>query len=267
MQLVEQRVIKHRHPAYNQIDQVSFAAKNLWNAANYCVRQSFIYGNGVLSYSQMDKLMHPTEQYKALPAKVAQQVLMLLDKSCPSYFAALTEYKVNSGKFMGRPKLPGYKEKNGRCVLVFTAQATSKTVFKKSGQVKLSQIDYNFDTEVKQSQYCQARIVPKIDHYVLEIVYEVTNIELSNSQEKVAAIDLGVNNLMAVTSNVPGFQPVLVNGRPLKSVNQFFNKRRAELQSVSGLRTSDRIKKSLRFVPAFQKAGTRRSDHATQLQG
>ena len=243
MQLVEQRVIKKGHPAYNQIDTMSFAAKNLWNAAQYCVRQSFIYGNGVTSYNQMDKLMQPTEQYKALPAKVAQQVLMLLDKSWKSYFAALTKYKVNPGKFMGRPKLPGYKEKDGRCVLVFTQQATSKTVFKKSGQVKLSEIDYNFDTEVKQSQYCQSRIVPKIDHYVLEIVYEVTSNELSNSQERVAAIDLGINNLMPVTSSVPGFQPVLVNGRPLKSVNQFFNKRRVELQSVSGLRTSSRIKK------------------------
>lgn len=166
MQLVEQRVIKKEHAVYNQIDRMSFAAKNLWNAANYCMRQSFIYGNGVPSYNQMDKLMQPTEQYLALPAKVAQQVLMLLDKSCPSYFAALTEYKVNPGKFMGRPKLPGYKEKDSRCVLVFTQQATSKTVFKKSGQIKLSKIDYNFDTEVKQYQYCQSRIVPKIDHYV-----------------------------------------------------------------------------------------------------
>lgn len=74
-------------------------------------------------------------------------------------------------------------------------------------------------------------------------MYEVTNKELSNSQEKVAAIDLGINNLIAVTANVPGFQPVLVNGRPLKSVNQFFNKLRAKLQSVSSLRTSRRIKK------------------------
>jgi len=221
---------------------MSFASKNLWNAANYCIRQSFVYGHGVPSYNSMDKLMQSTLEYKALPAKVAQQVLKLLDKSWKSYFAAIAQYKLDSSKFTGFPKIPGYKPKDGRGVLIFTSQATSKKVFKESGQIKLSSIDYNFDTQVEQSDYCQSRIVPKIDHYVLEIVYEVSNYELSENTERIAAIDLGIDNLMAITSNVPGFKPVLVNGRPLKSMNQFFNKKRATLQRCSGLRTSRRIK-------------------------
>jgi putative transposase len=71
MQLVEQRVIKKSNPAWHQIDAMSFASKNLWNAANYCIRQSFVYGHGVPSYNSMDKLMQPSLEYKALPAKVA----------------------------------------------------------------------------------------------------------------------------------------------------------------------------------------------------
>ncbi|MBW4607164.1 MAG: transposase [Hassallia sp. WJT32-NPBG1] len=242
MQLVEQRIIKKSHHAWEQIDAMSFAAKNLWNTANYCIRQSFLYGHAVPSYNQMDKLMQPSEQYKAMPAKVAQQVLRLLDKSWKGYFAAIALYKSDSSGFTGRPKIPGYKPKDGRCVLIFSEQSTSKKIFKDSGQIKLSNIDYCFDTQIKQSQYCQSRIVPKIDHYVLEIVYEVDESELSQSTERIAAIDLGIDNLMAITSNVPGFKPVLVNGRPLKSMNQFFNKKRATLQHRSGLRSSRRIK-------------------------
>lgn len=242
MQLVEQRIIKKSNPAWKQIDAMSFAAKNLWNVANYCIRQSFIYGHGVPSYNSMDKLMQSSQEYKTLPAKVAQQVLMLLDKSWKGYFAAIAEYKKEAYLFTGKPKIPGYKPKDGRGVLIFTEQSTSKKIFKQSGQIKLSAIDYTFDTRIKQSEYCQSRIVPKIDHYVLEIVYEVSDHELSQSTERIAAIDLGINNLMAVTSNVPGFKPVLVNGRPLKSMNQFFNKKRATLQRRSQLRTSRRIK-------------------------
>jgi putative transposase len=242
MQLVEQRIIKKSNPAWEQIDAMSFASKNLWNAANYCIRQSFVYGHGVPSYNSMDKLMQPSLEYKGLPVKVAQQVLKLLDKSWKGYFGAIAEYKLDPSKFTGFPKIPGYKEKNGRGVLIFTDQATSKKVFKDSGQIKLSAIDYKFDTQVLQSDYCQSRIVPKIDHYVLEIVYEVKDHEISQTTERIAAIDLGIDNLMAVTSNVPGFKPVLVNGRPLKSMNQLFNKKRATLQRRSGVKTSRRIK-------------------------
>ncbi|MBD2410935.1 hypothetical protein FACHB389_00535 [Nostoc calcicola FACHB-389] len=242
MQLVEQRIINKSHEAWEQIDTMSFAAKNLWNAANYCIRQSFLYGHGVPSYNQMDKLMQPSEQYKALPAKVAQQILRLLDKSWKGYFAAIALYKLDSTGFTGRPKIPGYKPYDGRCVLIFSEQSTSKKVFKDSRQIKLSNIDYCFDTQIAQSQYCQSRIVPKIDHYVLEIVYEVNQHELSQSTQNIAAIDLGIDNLMAITSNVPGFKPVLVNGRPLKSINQFFNKKRATLQHRSKVKTSKRIK-------------------------
>jgi putative transposase len=190
----------------------------------------------------MDKLMQPSLEYKALPAKVAQQVLRLLGKSWQGYFGAIAQYFLDKTNFTGRPKIPGYKAIDGRCVLIFSEQSTSKKVFKKLGKIKLSAIDYNFDTQVKQSDYCQSRIVPKLDHYVLEIVYEVSDHEISQSTERIAAIDLGINNLMAVTSNVPGFKPVLVNGRPLKSMNQFFNKKRATLQRRSGVRTSKRIK-------------------------
>ncbi|MEH2380892.1 MAG: hypothetical protein V7K27_18735 [Nostoc sp.] len=118
MQLVEQRVIKKSNPAWQEIDVMSFASKNLWNVANYCIRQSFVYGHGVPSYNSMDKLMQPSLEYKALPAKVAQQVLKSLDQSWKSYFAARAEYKKEPSKFTGFPKIPGYKPKKP-CLTIF----------------------------------------------------------------------------------------------------------------------------------------------------
>ncbi|MEQ8462679.1 MAG: transposase, partial [Coleofasciculus sp. E1-EBD-02] len=77
----------------------------------------------------------------------------------------------------------------------------------------------------------EVRIIPKCDCYVIEVIYEEKE-EFLTPNEKIAAIDLGIDNLMAVTSNQPDFTPLLINGRPLKSLNQFYNQRRAKLQSL-----------------------------------
>jgi putative transposase len=246
MQLVERRVIKSNHPIYEQIDEMCFASKNLYNSATFNVRQAFFFGgkNQVPRYESLYHIMKDSEEYKVLPAKISQQVLRLVAQNWTAFFAALTEYWNANSKFTGEPKPPGYLDKNGRYCLVFTEQATSK---KQLGQelIKLSALDYCFETCVKLgnvNKYCQSRIVPKLDHYVLEIVYEVPDVP-AKKNDSIAAIDFGVNNLMAITSNVPGMMPVLINGRPLKSINQFYNSKRAIIGSRSGLPTSKRLKK------------------------
>lgn len=245
MQLVERRVIKQGHSAWSRIDEMSFAAKNLYNVANYNCRQAYFNGGEKLvpGYNSLYHLIKDCEQYQALPAKIAQQTLMLVAQNWLAYFAGLEKYQINPHEFTGKPKPPQYLDKDGRHVLTFTEQATSKPSLD-IGLIKLSTIDYVFDCQIilgRTNVYCQSRIIPKLDHYVLEIVYEVQEPPVIQS-EKIASIDLGIDNLMAVTSNVPGFQPVLINGRPLKSINQFYNLRRAQLQSDSGLRTSKRLK-------------------------
>jgi putative transposase len=77
----------------------------------------------------------------------------------------------------------------------------------------------------------QVRIVPHGTHYTLEVIYEQPITPASLDPARIAAVDLGVNNLAALTSNLPGFAPRLINGRPLKALNQFYNKRRAQLQA------------------------------------
>jgi len=132
MQLVEQHVISKIDPRYAAIDRAAFASKNLYNAALYEIRQSFIHQGMYLYYNQMDKIMQKHEAYRALPSKVSQQILKLLDKNWKAFFAALEAYREDPSKFLWRPKLPGYKDKTqGRNVLVYTIQALSKPALQK----------------------------------------------------------------------------------------------------------------------------------------
>lgn len=79
MQLVEQRVIGRNDPRFAVIDEAAFKSKNLYNAANYLYRQTFIHQGKYLTYNEVHKQMQPYEAYKALPAKVSQQILMVLE--------------------------------------------------------------------------------------------------------------------------------------------------------------------------------------------
>ena len=249
MQLVEQHIIDKNDSRWSLIDEAAFASKNLYNAANYVVRQEFIKKDRYIPYPELDKRMQNTDEYSSLPAKVSQQVLKVLDKNWKSFFAAIEEWKANKSKFNGRPKLPQYKDKlSGRNLLIYTIQAISKRFLKQS-IIKPSGLDIKVST--KQKEINQVRIVPRKTHYVVEVIYTHKGRKckkqpttssygaLSSTQETeaevnknyIAGVDIGLNNLAAVASNKPGFVPLLVNGRPLKSINQFYNKRRASLQS------------------------------------
>ncbi|WP_325316000.1 RNA-guided endonuclease InsQ/TnpB family protein [Microcoleus sp. PH2017_28_MFU_U_A] len=247
MQLTERHIIKSKERRFVQIDELAFKSKNLYNAANYVLRQSFIYGWGYVNYNEMNRLMKSHAAYKAMPAKVSQQILMLLDKNWKSFFEALKAYKKDASKFTGRPKLPKYKDKvKGRNILVYTIQAISSRQLK-NGIIKLSDTEILIKTKVNPERICQVRLVPKCDAYVIEVIYDEPE-STASSNNFVASIDLGLDNLVALTSNQPGFIPLLINGRPLKSINQFYNKRSSQLQSqLKGERkTSPRLQRLTR---------------------
>ena len=232
VKLVEQHVISKRDPRYAAIDAAAFASKNLYNAALYEIRQSFIHEGKYLNYNEIQRRMQSHEAYKALPAKVSQQILMVLDHNWKSFFEALKAYEQDPSKFLGRPKLPKYKHKTeGRNILVYTIQAMSRTGLK-HGLVQPSMLPIKIKTLRKG--IAQVRIVPRKGFYVIEVVYEQAVKQASVNPAYYAGIDIGMNNLVALTSNKPGFTPVVVNGRPVKSTNQFYNKRRAALQKQLG---------------------------------
>ena len=201
--LVEQHEIKESDPRYEQIDAAAFAAKNLYNLGNYTIRQSWLFGGGYIPFAQLYHLLKGSEAYRALPCKISQLVLKQLDHDWrSSFFAALRAWKATPERFLGRPRPPGYKPKQkGRCLLTYNDQAISRR-WLREGWVKLSGLDVFIRTQ--QTIVKQVRSVPRRDHYVVEIVYEREPEEHDLDEELIAGVDLGIDNLITLTSNQPG---------------------------------------------------------------
>ena len=242
MRLVEKHVIRQGSQEWKEIDDLSFKSKNLYNRANYEIRQYFFQTSQILSYNEMASRMQKEESYCALPRKVSQQVLRFLDRNWKAWKEADKAYKKNPSKFLGKPKLPKYKDQEkGRNLLVYTVQAISSKELKK-GWIKPS--GTSLMISCNKQEINEVRIVTRLNYYVIEVVYEQP-IQQLVSGEAVAGVDVGLNNLAAVTSNQKGFKPFLINGRPVKAINHYYNKKKAEFQSrLKGNRkTSNRIQR------------------------
>jgi putative transposase len=237
MQLVERHVLNPNHPCWGEIDSAAFASKNLYNLANYQMRQNFFETGKVFSLSQLYSAVKDSDDYKSLPRKVSNSILINLKQNWKAYFKAKKEYKTHREKFTAMPnmpKIPGYKPKmSGRNLLIYDLQAIRKKSLK-NGMIKPSGLNLSVKTNQNQKAIDCVRIIPKKTHYVVEVVYtqpEQPEQPVDVNPNWIAGCDIGLNNLAAITSNKPGFDPLLVNGRPLKSLNQYYNKVKATLQS------------------------------------
>ncbi|MGD1712391.1 RNA-guided endonuclease InsQ/TnpB family protein [Dapis sp. BLCC M172] len=231
MRLVEKHIIQNNHRFYAEIDRLCFLSKNLYNYANYLVRQSWIFEKTNISYYDLQKTLSTQVDYQAMPAKVSQQILMILDRNWKSFLAANEIYKQNPSKFKSRPRLPRYKNKiTGRNIVVYTTQAISKKQLKQ-GIINPSKTGIYLKTLVNTSQIKQVRLVPRLNHYVIEVIYEATKKQYELDKNRYASIDIGLNNLATLSFNQAGIKPLLINGRPLKSINQYYNKVKSFLQS------------------------------------
>ncbi|WP_210407290.1 transposase [Hydrocoleum sp. CS-953] len=207
MRLVERHIIQKNHRFYTEIDRLCFLSKNLYNYANYLVRQSFIFEKKNLSYYQLQKTLQSQGYYQAMPAKVSQQILMILERNWKSFLAANEVYKENPSKFKSRPCLPGYKNKiTGRNIVVYTTQAISKRQLKQ-GIINPSKTGINLKTLVPTSQIKQVRLVPRLNHYLIEVIYEATEKQYELEKNRCASIDIGLNNLATLTFNQAGIKP------------------------------------------------------------
>ncbi|MCM0591035.1 MAG: transposase [Gloeotrichia echinulata IR180] len=265
MQLVEKHIIKRTHRFWKECDNLAFQSKHLYNSANYIQRQYFFdtgkYFNSIDIYHQTKNL----EAYSFLPTKVSKQIVRTVAKAWKGWLAAIKDWSQHPDKYLGKPKIPRYKHKeHGRNVVIYPIDAISKPALNK-GVIKLSQTNINLPTRAKNVD--QVRIVPKLDHYVIEVVYTIDEPE-KNQGKYSAGVDLGLNNLMAVTSNHPGVQPFLINGRPLKSINQFFNKRVSKAQSIEAWKQVKKLNsKRDRRIDNYLHTVSRRTIDWCQLHG
>lgn len=239
MKLVERHIIKTSDKRFKELDKFTHLSKNLYNAGLYAVRQHFFEHGTFLSY--VDNCYNFSKEnnidYRALPSKVAQQTLKMVEQNFKSFFSLLK--LANKGKYQEDVNIPKYLQKDGRYLVIYTNQAISKKWLKK-GYIKLSGTDVFVKT--KQKSVNQVRVVHKGNHIVVEVLYERQEQTLKEDNGRYASIDLGVNNLATISSNVA--KPIIINGRPLKSINQYYNKEKAKLQSKlkNNEKTSNRIK-------------------------
>lgn len=222
MQLVERHIIKKSNPLHKELDDMSFLSKNLYNQALYRVRQEFFETGKYLNYSNLVKQLTQENQvdYIALPRKVSQWVLTQVDKNFVSFFKSLKSEKVKH-----KVRIPRYLKKNGRNLLTFTNQAISSKELKK-GYLKLS--GCNNKLKVLHTNIQQIRVVPQNGVYVVEVIYNQQEPELIANNNHVG-VDIGLNNLATVGGN--NIKPVIINGRPLKSINQYYNKKLSKLKA------------------------------------
>ena len=229
MQLVEKHIIRKSNEMYNFIDEYAFKVKNLYNYTNFIIREEFIRTSKNDSVKttipreyDLSKILSKEDVYSNLMAKTSQQTIKLLYKNWKSFFASIKDYSKNKHKYKGRPKLPKYKHKtNGRCVIIFTNQQCKL----KDGVIKFPQKfnSWELKTTVK-GNLNQVRIIPSNNQYVVEVVYTVTEKEKLKDNGRYLGLDLGIDNFATVGNNV-GAKPIILNGKSLKSINQYYNKK------------------------------------------
>ena len=236
MRLVERHIVKD-----NRFEDICQKSGLLYNYVLYQVRQGIFSGNYLKEYDLSTKLGRENQfDFRNLPTHVSQQVVKQVFQNITSWVRSKKDYENNPAKYKSRPKLPGYKRGKKQNILVFT---TSTCRIKKDGYIHfVKNIVKPIKTNIGDNKLCQVRIIPQATCYVVEVIYEKEESDLHLDKSNILSIDLGLNNLCSCISNV-GIIPFIINGKSLKSFNQWYNKIRAKLMGFVGDKgTSNRLK-------------------------
>jgi len=240
---------------YSKLLRMSQVSKDLYNQALFEIKCNYEKTGKILSYYELDAKMKTRMNlqgdinYCLLPAQVAQQTLMLVSQNVKSFFSAKASYKEHPQKYQAPPQFPHFLPKDGHFVLVFTNQ---KAVISSDGAIQLMKDviikipklefekykQYFIKEELQRivPLFRQIRIVPKFNgaFFNVELIYEKDELNKALDVNRVASLDFGVDNLITLVDNKmeeENREPIIINGKPIKSINQFYNKRRAEIQA------------------------------------
>ena len=251
MYLTVKQQVKHLSKEdYLSIKELCHFAKNLTNEAIYNVRQYYFTEGEFLKYEKNYTLLKNSPNYRALNSNMAQQILKEVDGSFRSFFRLLKLSK--QGKCAFRDcKLPHYLPKDGYTTLVigFVRLSGNKLILPFSNSFKKTHkpIQITIPPVLLDKKVKEIRIIPKANARFFEIqyIYEAECMQRNLNPNHALALDLGISNLVtAVSSNGRSF---IIDGRKLKSINQWFNKENARLQSIKdnqhfGRKTTNRQK-------------------------
>jgi putative transposase len=256
MYLVEKHYVNPQSKFYKECHQLCFIAKNLYNQTLYQlytnnhlkdIEDKKLYQIGktyhvIKNFPEFRTINHSSYNGRYMPVRPLKSVLLLLEWVFKSYFAAKKEYDKFPYKFTGHPKKPKYLKKNARTVLTYGKEALSF----KSGKIRLSQTDIYIESKfANKENIAEVSIVPVTHGYDIIIKYKKTEENTRKQNNRFMGVDFGVNNFAACISNDPNMKPFVVNGKTIKSINQYYNKKMAKMKSnlPKGIYSSKEIRK------------------------
>ena len=233
MRLVEKHKIYKSHPSYSKLDEMSRKSNNLYNQCVYFAKHS---ENLSEDLKNLDKTMKsfPDEHdnYRSFGyAQCAQQILRLFEQNLRSYFASVKDYKKNPAKYTSVPRFPKFRKSGERFQVIFTSQSAKLTgqtvdIASETFENKLSiKLRTNFMKKI-----CQVVFAPRNDYFLAYVIYEAADSVISQKSNKVAAIDIGLNNLATVTFSEQ-HEPILYRSDLMK-INRDFNRLTSEYTSI-----------------------------------
>ena len=265
MYLTLKQQVKHlSKKEFRNLKYLCHIAKNLKNQAIYNVRQHYFNNKKYLSYSENYKILKNSENYKKLNSNMAQQILKEVDESFKSFFALLKLAK--KGQYNGKIKLPNYLDKDGFTTLVigFVRLKDDMLIVPYSNSFKKThqEVKVKLPSVLKDKKIKEIRIIPKQHsrYFEIQYIYEVEEVQRELNKENVLGIDLGIDNLCTCVTNTGA--SFIIDGRKLKSTNQYYNKINAKLQSIKDKQKIERT--TLRQKRITRKRNNRINDYLSK---
>ena len=265
MYLTLKQQVKHlSKKEFRNLKYLCHIAKNLKNQAIYNVRQHYFKNKKYLSYNENYKMLKNSENYKKLNSNMAQQILKEVDESFKSFFALLKLAK--NGQYNGKIKLPNYLDKDGFTTLVigFVRLKDDMLIVPYSNSFRKThkEITIKLPSVLKDKKIKEIRIIPKQHsrYFEIQYTYEVEEVQRELNKENVLGIDLGIDNLCTCVTNTGA--SFIIDGRKLKSINQYYNKINAKLQSIKDKQKIERT--TLRQKRITRKRNNRINDYLSK---
>ena len=238
VQRVEKHIINSSDRYFPLLMSFCQLSKNLYNHANYLVRNQFFEECTWLRYNTLDKLLKQDTEYpdyKSMPtARSAQQTLRSLDRNWKSFFKSIEDWSKHKDKYLGKPKPPKFLKKSGNYSLILTNQDCKI----RDDRIYFPKVFDGFTLSPKfinRNDYLsfqQVRFIPHKQRIVVEMVYSICIPSSEPDNNRYIGIDIGVSNLATVSNNI-GVTPFLINGKPIKSINQNYNKRISHYREIA----------------------------------
>lgn len=242
MDLTEKEIIYSTDDRFNLIKELCHLSKNLYNASLYDVRQYYFKTKSYRTWQSQRPIFtkNHNQDYYALQSHLAGEVLMQVGRQFIGFF---------NNKTTKKKRIPKYKNKNGYNVITFPKITISKqNKFDEDTQLytyTLCKRSYNLQI---QSTHPNIKMVKFVYDEVNDVIkcfklYEVECKKLKKDNSRYFSIDLGLNNIVSIYNNI-GIRPLLYNGRPIKTINQYYNKTNAKLRSElpNNRKTSTRLR-------------------------